>query len=73
MFKQIDIQSKYCPIAVWAWNDYLEKERISEQIAHMCDQGFGGFAIMPWWQLPYTFVSDQYLDFVEFALGKAEE
>ena len=72
-FRQTDNPETFRPIMVWAWNDTLKKERIAEQIQSMCDLGFGGFAIMPWWQLPYPFMSDEYLDVVEFALSKAEE
>lgn len=71
--QQTDIQRKFRPVIAWAWNSTIKKERLAEQIQSMYDLGFGGFAIMPWWQLPYPFMSDQYLDFVEFALGKAEE
>lgn len=73
MFQKTDNPGTFRPVMIWAWNDTLKKGRLAEQIRSIIDLGFGGFAIMPWYQLPYSFMSESYLDGVEFALGKAEE
>ena len=73
MIRQTDSLGTFRPIVAWAWNDTIKKERLAGQIRSIGDLGFGGFAIMPWWQLPYSFMSDEFLDGVEFALSKAEE
>ncbi|MEN8255584.1 MAG: hypothetical protein ABFR33_08955 [Verrucomicrobiota bacterium] len=63
----------YRPILVWAINDAMDPAATAKQLASFKASGYGGAMIMPWGQMPYAFMSDEWLDRVGEALAEARQ
>ncbi|MFM1550115.1 MAG: glycosyl hydrolase [Lentisphaeria bacterium] len=63
----------YRPILVWAMNDRMNEAESRRQLESFRQCGYGGVMVMPWGDLPYEFISDEWLDRVGEILGAAKE
>lgn len=63
----------YKPVVSWTLNDRLSKRGLSSQLASFKQCGFGGVLIMPWAGLPYEFMSEEWLDMVEWIVLSAKK
>ena len=63
----------YRPIIVWAMNDTLCKDELKQQITSFKASGYGGIMVMPWGGLPYDFMSNDWLEAVNYILQRASE
>ncbi len=57
----------------WAWNSSLDKTRLEFQLKAFKEMGFGGCHIHARVGLEVPYLSEQFLDMVEFSLEKAKE
>lgn len=67
--------SEFSAVPFWFWNDTLTKEKIRAQILDMKSHGIDAFVIHPRIGLPkeLSYMSDEFLDFVEFAAETAQK
>lgn len=59
----------------WAWNCRLDRETIRSQIHMLKEMGFGGFHIHVRTGMDTTYLSDEYMEYVRYAVeeGKKEQ
>lgn len=68
----LDPPSEFRPIAFWAWNDDMTKERIREQLRKMKACGFGGAFVHPRPGLVTPYLSEEWFALWSVALSEAE-
>lgn len=61
------------PIAFWSLNHELNEEELAWQIEQMAQKGLGGFIMHPRSGLLIPYMSERWLDLIEFAVKEAEK
>ncbi|MGD2176107.1 MAG: glycosyl hydrolase [Candidatus Brocadiaceae bacterium] len=67
-----DPPARYRPMPVWSWNGDVSEERITEMLEQFAEQGMGGVFVTPRWGLITDYLSEQWFDLWEFALGECK-
>ncbi|MDH7602297.1 MAG: glycosyl hydrolase [Armatimonadota bacterium] len=66
-----DPSAHYRPMPFWFWNSKLRAAEIEYQIREFHEQGLGGFFVHGRFGLETDYLSDEWLDLVEYALNTA--
>ncbi len=64
---------RFLTVPLWAWNDRVTRENIDFQLKKFHEQGIGGVFINPRPGLITGYLSDEWFELCEYALGKAGE
>ncbi len=64
--------AEYRAVPFWAWNCKLDRERLQEQIEVFQKMGFGGFHIHSRIGLDTPYLSDEFMEWLLFAMNAAK-
>ena len=65
--------AEYRGTPFWSWNCEVTKERISKQLAHFKEMGFGGTHIHARTGLETPYLSEEFLSFVSFSVEESKK
>lgn len=73
IIRKMPVDIDYRPVIFWGINAEVEPDGISIQLDAFKRSGYGGVMILPWGGMPYGFMSEKWLDAVEWIIEGARE